>query len=117
MPVSSQADKDFLPDGQLVSLSGAVVPRRIGPELSAHWCVPLGSGMTALLSCMEGVDVPTSGSTDVLGLHLVKGSQVLVQRIGVQLQHEALLPRLKEGVALDRYSSFDPRPAPWRPLL
>lgn len=62
-------------------------------------------------------DVPTSGSTDVLGLHLVKGSQVLVQRIGVQLQHEALLPRLKEGVALDRYSSFDPRPAPWRPLL
>jgi ABC-2 type transport system ATP-binding protein len=78
---------------------------------------PNGAGKTTLLNCMEGLDAPTSGSIQVLGLHPVKDAQQLVQRTGVQLQNAALLPRLKVGESLELFSSFYARPLPWRPLL
>jgi ABC-2 type transport system ATP-binding protein len=78
---------------------------------------PNGAGKTTLLNCMEGLDTPTAGSIDVLGLHPVKDAKQLVQRTGVQLQNAALLPRLKVGEALELFSSFYSRPLPWRPLL
>jgi len=78
---------------------------------------PNGAGKTTLLNCMEGLDTPTAGSIDVLGLHPVKDAQQLVQRTGVQLQQAALLPRLKVGEALELFSSFYAQPMPWRPLL
>ncbi|MBM7460205.1 ABC transporter ATP-binding protein [Rhodococcus coprophilus] len=78
---------------------------------------PNGAGKTTLLNCLEGLDVPTSGSIDVLGFCPVKDAHVLAQRVGVQLQHAALLPRLKVGEALELFSSFYARPMPWRPLL
>lgn len=78
---------------------------------------PNGAGKTTLLNCMEGLDTPTAGSIDVLGLHPVKDAQKLVQRTGVQLQQSALLPRLKVGEALELFSSFYAEPVAWRPLL
>lgn len=78
---------------------------------------PNGAGKTPLLNCMEGLDTPTAGSIDVLGLHPVKDAQQLVQRTGVQLQQAALLPRLKVGEALELFSSFYAQPVAWRPLL
>lgn len=78
---------------------------------------PNGAGKTTLLNCVEGLDTPTAGSIDVLGLHPVKDAQQLVQRTGVQLQQAALLPRLKVGEALELFSSFYAQPMPWRPLL
>ncbi|WP_454083358.1 ABC transporter ATP-binding protein [Georgenia sp. Marseille-Q6866] len=78
---------------------------------------PNGAGKTTLLNCMEGLDTPTAGSIDVLGLHPIKDAQQLVQRTGVQLQQAALLPRLKVGEALELFSSFYAQPVAWRPLL
>lgn len=78
---------------------------------------PNGAGKTTLLNCVDGLDTPTAGSIDVLGLHPVKDAQQLVQRTGVQLQQAALLPRLKVGEALELFSSFYAQPMPWRPLL
>lgn len=78
---------------------------------------PNGAGKTTLLNCLEGLDEPTSGSIDVFGLHPIKDADQLVQRTGVQLQHAALLPRLKVSEVLELFSSFYPRPVPWRPLL
>ena len=78
---------------------------------------PNGAGKTTLLNCMEGLDTPTAGSIDVLGLHPVKDAQKLVQRTGVQLQQSALLPRLKVAEALELFSSFYAEPVAWRPLL
>lgn len=78
---------------------------------------PNGAGKTTLLTCMEGLDTPTAGSIDVLGLHPVKDAEQLVQRTGVQLQQAALLPRLKVGEALELFSSFYAEPVAWRPLL
>lgn len=76
---------------------------------------PNGAGKTTLLNCLEGLDTPTSGSIEVLGLHPVKDAQQLAQRTGIQLQHAALLPRIKVGEALELFSSFYTQPVPWRP--
>jgi ABC-2 type transport system ATP-binding protein len=78
---------------------------------------PNGAGKTTLLNCLEGLDAPTAGSIDVLGLHPIKDAELLVQRTGVQLQNAALLPRLKVGETLELFSSFYAAPMPWRPLL
>lgn len=78
---------------------------------------PNGAGKTTLLNCLEGLDEPTAGAIAVCGLHPIKDADQLVQRTGVQLQHAALPPRLKVSEVLELFSSFYPRPVPWRPLL
>ena len=47
---------------------------------------PNGAGKTTLLNCLEGLDEPTSGCVEVLGLDPIKDSRQLIARMGVQLQ-------------------------------
>jgi ABC-2 type transport system ATP-binding protein len=78
---------------------------------------PNGAGKTTLLNCFQGMDSPTSGEIEVLGLRPLEDHDRLVNRIGVQLQSASLLPRLTVAEVLDLFSSFYPSPLPWRPLV
>lgn len=78
---------------------------------------PNGAGKTTLLNCIEGLDTPSSGSIEVLGLDPIRDQRKLVERTGVQLQQAALPPRLKVSEALELFSSFYDHPVPWEQLL
>lgn len=78
---------------------------------------PNGAGKTTLLNCLEGLDRPSSGHVEVLGLDPIKDQHSVAQQVGVQLQSAALPPRLTVQDALELYSAFYERPRPWRELL
>ncbi|MDN6246717.1 MAG: ABC transporter ATP-binding protein, partial [Corynebacterium casei] len=78
---------------------------------------PNGAGKTTLLNCLEGLDRPSSGDIEVLGLDPVGEKDALTQRVGVQLQNAALPPRLTVRDALEMYSALYVRTRPWRDLL
>lgn len=67
---------------------------------------PNGSGNTTLLNCLEGLDRPTHGRVEVLGLDPISDRSALAQQVGVQLQSASLPPRLTVRDALELYSSF-----------
>lgn len=70
---------------------------------------PNGSGMTTLLNVLQGLDRPTSGTVSVLGLDPIAQHDVLVERMGTQLQESTIIPRLTVREALRTFASFYPR--------
>lgn len=78
---------------------------------------PNGAGKTTLLNCLEGLDRPSAGRVEVLGLDPISDQYALAQRVGVQLQSAALPPRLTVRDALELYAALYTRPRPWRELL
>lgn len=67
---------------------------------------PNGTGKTTTIEMMEGIRTPDNGEITILGLHPIKDSRKLRQRIGMQLQHAALPERLKVWEAFDMFSQF-----------
>jgi ABC-2 type transport system ATP-binding protein len=55
---------------------------------------PNGAGKTTLLSCVEGLHRPAQGLVWVSGVNVASHPQVTKQKLGVQLQHTALLDDL-----------------------
>lgn len=78
---------------------------------------PNGAGKTTLLNCLEGLDSPSSGHLEVLGLNPHEDQNSLAHKVGVQLQSAALPPRLRVSEALELYSALYPQPRPWRELM
>lgn len=70
---------------------------------------PNGSGKTTLLNVLQGLDRPTSGTVSVLGLDPIAQHDVLVERMGTQLQESTTIPRLTVREALRTFASFYPR--------
>ena len=70
---------------------------------------PNGSGKTTLLNVLQGLDRPTSGTVSVLGLDPIAQHDVLVERMGTQLQESTIIPRLTVREALRTFASFYPR--------
>ncbi|MFA5891230.1 MAG: ABC transporter ATP-binding protein [Actinomycetota bacterium] len=69
---------------------------------------PNGAGKTTTLEIMEGLQIPTSGSADVLGLDSTKHSSEMKRRIGIQLQAGAYFNYLTLREILDLFGSFYP---------
>ena len=69
---------------------------------------PNGAGKTTTTETIEGLRRPDSGSVRVLGLDVVRETQKVKGRIGVQLQTTALYPRLTVREVLDLFSTFFP---------
>lgn len=78
---------------------------------------PNGAGKTTTIECLEGLRSPDGGEIRVLGLDPRKDGNELREMIGVQLQQSALPDDIKVWEALDLFSSYYRKRAPWEPLL
>lgn len=67
---------------------------------------PNGSGKTTLLNQLQGLDRPTSGRVEVLGLDPIRQREHLAVRLGSQLQESTIIPRLTVAEALRTFASF-----------
>ncbi|RRD05143.1 ABC transporter ATP-binding protein [Arachnia propionica] len=67
---------------------------------------PNGSGKTTLLNQLQGLDHPTSGTVEVLGLDPVRQRDQLATRMGSQLQESTTIPRLTVAEVLTTFASF-----------
>lgn len=70
---------------------------------------PNGAGKTTTLEIIEGLQSPTSGRTEVLGLDSHSRRENVKQRIGVQLQAGAYFDFLTLEEILDLFGSFYPK--------
>ncbi|MDO5066438.1 MAG: ABC transporter ATP-binding protein [Propionibacteriaceae bacterium] len=67
---------------------------------------PNGSGKTTLLNQLQGLDRPTSGTVEVLGLDPIRDRDLLTGRMGSQLQESTIIPRLTVTEALATFASL-----------
>ncbi len=67
---------------------------------------PNGAGKTTILSCLEGLKQPDSGSITVEGLNALKEGQKVKRMLGVQLQDTALFPALTCAELIELFASF-----------
>ena len=78
---------------------------------------PNGAGKTTTIECLEGLRKPSAGTLRVLGVDPQLESQVIRERVGMQLQQSNLPDRMKVWEALDLYASFYPKAVDWEKLL
>lgn len=69
---------------------------------------PNGCGKTTLLNQIQGLDTPTSGSIEVLGLHPLRNHDELVRKLGSQHQDSTSIPRLTVRETVQLFASFYP---------
>jgi ABC-2 type transport system ATP-binding protein len=72
---------------------------------------PNGAGKTTTVESIVGLRLPDSGTIRVLGLDPLIDGAALREKVGVQLQHGALPPKLRVQEALRLYASFYRHPA------
>jgi ABC-2 type transport system ATP-binding protein len=73
---------------------------------------PNGAGKTTTVEIVEGLRQADSGRVTVLGRDVAQQTEEVKQRIGVQLQQPALLPRLTVAEILALFGSFFERSRP-----
>ncbi|MGD9892699.1 MAG: ATP-binding cassette domain-containing protein [Dehalococcoidia bacterium] len=73
---------------------------------------PNGAGKTTTVEIVEGLRPADSGRVTVLGRDIAQQTQEVKERIGVQLQQPALLPRLTVAEMLMLFASFFSRARP-----
>jgi ABC-2 type transport system ATP-binding protein len=78
---------------------------------------PNGAGKTTTLEIIEGLQKPTQGEVTVLGLDILKRSNEVKARIGVQLQSSAYFDYLSLKEILSLLGSFYPKRIPPQTLL
>jgi len=69
---------------------------------------PNGAGKTTTVEIMEGLNPPTSGAVEILGLRWDRDGEELRTRIGVALQETKLFDRLTVEETLRLFRSFYP---------
>ncbi|MFF0448485.1 ABC transporter ATP-binding protein [Streptomyces sp. NPDC004609] len=77
---------------------------------------PNGAGKTTTVECVAGLRMPDSGTVRVAGYDPAVDRAEVTRLLGVQLQESELQAKITVREALELYSAFYPRPAPWSPL-
>jgi ABC-2 type transport system ATP-binding protein len=67
---------------------------------------PNGAGKTTLLSCVEGLHPPMEGSVRVGGVEVSREPVVAKSKLGIQLQHTALLDDLTVAELVEVYAAL-----------
>jgi ABC-2 type transport system ATP-binding protein len=93
--------------GNLTAVDGVSFSVRQGEVFG--FLGPNGAGKTTTLEIIEGLQSPTSGRTEVLGLDSHRNREQVKQRIGVQLQAGAYFDFLTLEEILDLFGSFYPK--------
>lgn len=78
---------------------------------------PNGAGKTTTVECISGLRAPDSGAISILGFSPQKDRNRIRDFLGVQLQQNAMPPRLRVGEAVELFASFYPDPADTNELL
>lgn len=78
---------------------------------------PNGAGKTTTLECVEGLQPPTSGRMQVLGIDTHREPERVKERIGVQLQASAYFEHLTLTEILELFGRFYRRSLPAEELL
>ena len=78
---------------------------------------PNGAGKTTTLECIEGLQQPTAGSIEVLGLDSQRDAWQIKERIGVQLQTSAFFDCLNLTEILQLFGTFYAKKLPPGDLL
>ncbi len=78
---------------------------------------PNGAGKTTTLECIEGLQQPTAGSIEVLGLDSQRDKWQIKERIGVQLQTSAFFDYLNLTEILELFGTFYAKSLPPGDLL
>jgi len=67
---------------------------------------PNGAGKTTLLACVEGLHKPTEGRVRIDGVEVDSRAEVTKGKLGIQLQHTALLDDLTVGELVEVYAAL-----------
>ncbi|MFN8559946.1 MAG: ABC transporter ATP-binding protein, partial [Dehalococcoidia bacterium] len=73
---------------------------------------PNGAGKTTTVEIIEGLRTPDSGAVRVLNVDVAARPRDVKERIGVQLQAPALLPRLRVQEIIELFAGFYAAPRP-----
>jgi ABC-2 type transport system ATP-binding protein len=101
--------------GSLRALDGVTLSLAAGECLAILG--PNGAGKTTLCEIIEGLLLPDSGTVEILGLPLRTMRQVLLEKIGVQLQETTLYKKYTVRETVELFASFYQQPVPIPELL
>ncbi len=71
---------------------------------------PNGAGKTTTVEILEGLQRPTSGEVNILGLDFAKRGAEIRARIGIQLQETRLYEKYTVRETVETFRAFYPRP-------
>ena len=101
--------------GDLVAVDG--ISFRVRPGETFGMLGPNGAGKTTTLEMIEGLRRPDGGVITLLGLDAVRQRRAVQERIGVQLQSQALWPELTVEEVLKTFQALFRRRVPIDELL
>jgi ABC-2 type transport system ATP-binding protein len=115
MTAALRCDKLVKQYGQLRAVDGLDLEVRAGECFGLLG--PNGAGKTTTVEILEGLNEPTAGAVEVLGLRWDRDERALRQRLGVSLQETHLPDRLTVEENLRMFRSFYARGRPIQEVL
>ena len=115
MPSALRCEKLVKRYGELVAVDGLDLEVRSGECFGLLG--PNGAGKTTTVEILEGLNEPTAGSVEVLGMRWERDERALRQRLGVSLQETHLPDKLTVEENLRMFRSFYLRGRPLDEVL
>ena len=115
MPAALRCEKLVKKYGELAAVDGLDLEVRAGECFGLLG--PNGAGKTTTVEILEGLNEPTGGAVEVLGMRWDRDERALRQRLGVSLQETHLPDRLTVEENLRMFRSFYDRGRPLGEVL